>query len=186
MNNEEKILQMLTTLVDTVNQQGETLARHEEMLVKQGEMLVMHGEMLVKQGETMARHEELLVKQGEMLARHEELLVKQGETLARHEELLVKQGETLDKQGETLGKHGGQLAEMKEDICELRETAVRVAITQENIVLPRLDTLADGHKHLLKTLASDSRVEALEEDVSTLKSAFKMMSNRLAALEKAQ
>jgi len=151
MNNEEKILQMLTKLVDTVNQQGETLARHEEMLVKQGEML----------------------------ARHEELLVKQGETLARHEEMLVKQGETLDK-------HGGQLAEMKEDICELRETAVRVAITQENIVLPRLDTLADGHKHLLKTLASDSRVEALEEDVSTLKSAFKMMSNRLAALEKAQ
>ena len=179
MNNEEKILQMLTKLVDTVNQQGETLARHEEMLVKQGEMLVMHGEMLVKQGETMARHEELLVKQGEMLARHEELLVKQGETLARHEEMLVKQGETL-------AKHGGQLAEMKEDICELRETAVRVAITQENIVLPRLDTLADGHKHLLKTLASDSRVEALEEDVSTLKSAFKMMSNRLAALEKAQ
>ena len=172
MNNEEKILQMLTKLVDTVNQQGETLARHEEMLVKQGEMLV-------KQGETMARHEEMLVKQGEMLARHEELLVKQGETLARHEELLVKQGETL-------AKHGGQLAEMKEDICELRETAVRVAITQENIVLPRLDTLADGHKHLLKTLASDSRVEALEEDVSTLKSAFKMMSNRLAALEKAQ
>ncbi len=172
MNNEEKILQMLTKLVDTVNQQGETLARHEEMLVKQGEMLV-------KQGETMARHEEMLVKQGEMLARHEELLVKQGETLARHEEMLVKQGETLDK-------HGGQLAEMKEDICELRETAVRVAITQENIVLPRLDTLADGHKHLLKTLASDSRVEALEEDVSTLKSAFKMMSNRLAALEKAQ
>ena len=172
MNNEEKILQMLTKLVDTVNQQGETLARHEEMLVKQGEMLV-------KQGETMARHEEMLVKQGEMLARHEELLVKQGETLARHEEMLVKQGETL-------AKHGGQLAEMKEDICELRETAVRVAITQENIVLPRLDTLADGHKHLLKTLASDSRVEALEEDVSTLKSAFKLMSNRLAALEKAQ
>ena len=172
MNNEEKILQMLTKLVDTVNQQGETLARHEEMLVKQGEMLV-------KQGETMARHEEMLVKQGEMLARHEELLVKQGETMARHEEMLVKQGETL-------AKHGGQLAEMKEDICELRETAVRVAITQENIVLPRLDTLADGHKHLLKTLASDSRVEALEEDVSTLKSAFKMMSNRLAALEKAQ
>lgn len=123
MNNEEKILQMLTKLVDAVNQQGETLARHEE--------------------------------------------------------LLVKQGETLDK-------HGGQLAEMKEDICELRETAVRVAITQENIVLPRLDTLADGHKHLLKTLASDSRVEALEEDVSTLKSAFKLMSNRLAALEKPQ
>jgi len=56
MNNEEKILQMLTKLVDTVNQQGETLARHEEMLVKQGEMLARHEELLVKQGETLDKH----------------------------------------------------------------------------------------------------------------------------------
>ena len=87
---------------------------------------------------------------------------------------------------ETVNRQGEQLAELKVDVGELREIAVRVAITQENIILPRLDTLADGHKHLLDTLASKSRVEALEEDVSTLKSVIKSMSQRLAALEKAQ
>ena len=87
---------------------------------------------------------------------------------------------------ETVNRQGEQLAELKVDVGELRETAARVAITQENIILPRLDTLADGHKHLLNTLASKSRVEALEEDVSILKSVIKSMSQRLAALEKAQ
>lgn len=94
-------------------------------------------------------------------------------------EMLVALTETVNRQGE-------QLAELKVDVGELRETAARVAITQEDIILPRLDTLADGHKHLLNTLASKSRVEALEEDVSTLKSVIKSMSRRLAALEKAQ
>ena len=84
---------------------------------------------------------------------------------------------------ETVNRQGEQLAELKVDVGELRETAARVAITQENIILPRLDTLADGHKHLLNTLASKSRVEALEEDVSILKSVIKSMSQRLAALE---
>lgn len=94
-------------------------------------------------------------------------------------EMLVALTETVNRQGE-------QLAELKVDVGEIRETAARVAITQEDIILPRLDTLADGHKHLLNTLASKSRVEALEEDVSTLKSVIKSMSRRLAALEKAQ
>ena len=101
-------------------------------------------------------------------------------------EMLAALTETVNRQGELLAKHGEQLAELKVDVGELRETAARVAITQENIILPRLDTLADGHKHLLDTLASKSRVEALEEDVSTLKSVIKSMSQRLAALEKAQ
>lgn len=101
-------------------------------------------------------------------------------------EMLAALTETVNRQGELLAKQGEQLAELKVDVGELREIAVRIAITQENIILPRLDTLADGHKHLLDTLASKSRVEALEEDVSTLKSVIKSMSQRLAALEKAQ
>ena len=108
------------------------------------------------------------------------------EMLAALTETVNRQGELLAKQGEQLAKQGEQLAELKVDVGELRETAARVAITQENIILPRLDTLADGHKHLLNTLASKSRVEALEEDVSTLKSVIKSMSQGLAALEKAQ
>lgn len=101
-------------------------------------------------------------------------------------EMLGQVVDRLDKLETAQAKQGEQLAELKVDVGELRETAARVAITQESIIPPRLDTLADGHKHLLNTLASKSRVEALEEDVSTLKSVIKSMSQRLAALEKAQ
>ena len=116
MNNEEKILEMLTML--------------------QSEMGAMRSEMDAMRSEMDAR-----------FARLEAVQSKQGEQLA-----------------------------------EVQETVTRVAITQENIVLPRLETLADGHKHLLNTLATIARVE----EVSTIKSVVISHSERLAALEKAQ
>lgn len=94
-------------------------------------------------------------------------------------EMLAVLTETVSKQGEQLAKQGEQLAEMQ-------KTLTRVAITQENIVLPRLETLAEGHKHLLETLAPKARVEKLEDEVSTIKSVLISHSERLAALEKAQ
>lgn len=108
-----------------------------------------------------------------------ELLEKQGETLKRHEELLEKQREILEKHGEVLKR-------LQEDQSEMRETLTRVAITQENVVLPRLSLLAEGHKALLETLAPKNRVEALEDDIALLKSVIKSMSQRLNDLEKAQ
>ena len=102
--------------------------------------------------------------------------------LSMLEELTAKVDRLESGQAELRGAQ----AEMRSDLAEMRETLTRVAVTQENIVLPRLDTLAEGHKHLLDTLASKSRVEALEDDVSTLKTVVKSMSQRLAALEKAQ
>ena len=100
--------------------------------------------------------------------------------------ILEKQGEMLEKLTGKVDRLEAAQGEMRSDMSQMQETLTRVAITQENIILPRLDTLADGHKHLLDTLASKSRVEALEEDVSTLKSVVKSMSQRLTALEKAQ
>lgn len=46
-----------------------------------------------------------------------------------------------------------ELAPIKEDISDLRTTVTRVAVTQENIVLPQLKLLAEGHETLLNTLA---------------------------------
>ena len=87
---------------------------------------------------------------------------------------------------ELLEKHGEMLKRLQEDQSEIRETLTRVAITQENVVLPRLSLLAEGHKTLLETLAPRNRVEALEDDVALLKSIIKSMSQRLNDLEKAQ
>lgn len=79
-----------------------------------------------------------------------------------------------------------QLGQMKEDISDLRTTVTRMAVTQENIVIPQIKLLAEGHETLLNTLARKDRVEALEADVSLLKTALTSMSLRIAELEKAE
>ena len=87
---------------------------------------------------------------------------------------------------ELLEKHGEMLKRLQEDQSEIRETLTRVAITQENVVLPRLSLLAEGHKTLLETLAPRNRVEALEDDVSFMKTVIKALSQEIAELKKAQ
>ena len=80
----------------------------------------------------------------------------------------------------------GRIDQMQEDLSDLRATVTRVAITQENTVIPQLKLLAEGHETLLNTLARKDRVEALEDDVALLKTAIKAMSQRIAELEQAQ
>jgi len=83
--------------------------------------------------------------------------------------------------------------EMRADISDLksnqeimRADLTKVMVTQENVVIPQLKTLAEGHMTLLETLAPKSRVEALEEDVSILKVAVKALTSEMAELKKAQ
>lgn len=69
-----------------------------------------------------------------------------------------------------LGKMEDVQGKMQEDLSDLRQTVTRVAITQENVVLPQLRLLAEGQQTLLDTLAPKDRVEALEGDVSLIQS----------------
>lgn len=80
---------------------------------------------------------------------------------------------------QTLEKHG----EMLEEMSALLQ---KVAVTQEAVVLPRLDLLAEGHQNLLDTLAPKPRVEALEEEVDTLKTMVRLLTHDVAELKKAQ
>ena len=78
---------------------------------------------------------------------------------------------------------------MRGDIAQLQETLTRVAVTQEGVVLPRIQLALEGHTAItekLETLAPKERVEVLEDRVVTLETVVKSMSKRLAALEKAQ
>lgn len=78
------------------------------------------------------------------------------------------------------------ISSVQKDISDLRDTVTRVAVTQENVVLPRLQLLAEGHDTLLETLARKEQVEALKDDVATQGTAIMLVSQRVTKLEKAQ
>lgn len=94
--------------------------------------------------------------------------------------------ERLDQMDRRMDQMNGRMDQMQADLSDLRTTVTRVAVTQENTVIPQLKLLAEGHETLLNTLARKDRVEALEDDVALLKTVVKAMSQRIAELEKAQ
>ena len=142
------------------------------MLEKLTEEVGRHGDLLEKQGKLLEKHSEILEKHSEMLAKQDETLAKHGEMLARHDGTLEKLVNKVDRQGELLEEIDGR--------------SLRSAVMLENEVLPKLQLLYEGHVHLQETLAPKAQVETLEGEVVTLKSAVKMMTKRLEALEKAQ
>jgi predicted nucleic acid-binding Zn-ribbon protein len=78
------------------------------------------------------------------------------------------------------------MADMKTDISDLRDRVVKIEVTQENVVLPHLQALAEGQANLLATLAPKNRVEALEDEMAFMKSVIKALSQEVAELKKAQ
>ncbi len=115
----------------------------------------------------------------EMLEKLSEKVDRQSETLAKHTELLTRQDELLAEHSKLLAKQGKFLE-------ELDDRSLRTAAMLENDVLPRLQLLYEGQAHLRETLAPKARLEVLEDEVISLKSAIKEMMNRLDALEKVQ
>ena len=85
-----------------------------------------------------------------------------------------------------LDKVDSRLDRLEENQADMQTTLTQVAITQENIVLPRLQALYEGQQNLRDTLAPKSRVEALEDEVALLKAAVRSHSRDIAELKKAQ
>lgn len=69
---------------------------------------------------------------------------------------------------------------------DMQSALTKVALTQENVVLPQLKLLAEGHETLLETLAPKGRVEKLEEEIDLLKTVIRALSKDVADLKKAQ
>ena len=77
------------------------------------------------------------------------------------------------------------MADMKEDISELKTRVTKVEITQENMVLPKLELLAEGQTELKNQIRRMSVIDAMQDDIATLKTAVRFLSEKVAALDNA-
>ena len=100
--------------------------------------------------------------------------------------LLEKMDTRQTQSDQILAQLTSDMSDMKERMDKLDARQAKTEITLENVIVPRLDALAEGQKALMETLAPKSRVEALEEEVGMLKSVIRILSNDVAELKKAQ
>lgn len=108
------------------------------------------------------------------------------EVLKEHSEILKEHGEILKEHSEILKDHSRILQDHSETMGRMQTELTKVAITQENVVLPQLRLLAEGQQTLMDTLAPKNRVEALEDEVGFMKTVLKALSQEVAELKKAQ
>ncbi len=97
--------------------------------------------------------------------------------------------EMLTEMRSDIGQINGRLDRLEATQEEMQTTLTRVAVTQEGVVLPRLQLLYEGHDEIRKkldTLAEKSRVDALEDDVAMLKDSVKLLRMEVAELKKVQ
>ena len=104
-------------------------------------------------------------------------------------ELLEGLTKTVAQQGEQLAQQGARMGRMEERMDEMQETLTRVAVTQEGVVLPRIQLALEGHSELKReigTLASKQQVEELASDVDVIKAVVTRHSSDISELKKAQ
>lgn len=76
-------------------------------------------------------------------------------------------------------------SQMRADIEELKERTTRIEITQENVVLPRIQLLAEGHTIIQEQIKRLSVIDSMQDDIATLKTAVRFLSQKVEQLEKA-
>ena len=70
--------------------------------------------------------------------------------------------------------------------AKIKESESRMIAYFEAAIMPKFDLLADGQKTLLETMAPQSRVEALEDEVAFLKQMLRTIASEVNELKKAQ
>lgn len=158
MNNEDKIIALLEKQGVALEKQGELLAKHDVMLEHINETLERHDAMFERINDTLDKHTAILEQHSQILAEH-------SKTLASHSEMLESHGEMLEN---------------------LTTRVTKIELTQENVILPGLQALAEGQETLRQTLCSRERAERLETDVDLLKTAVRGLFRDVQELKRAQ
>ena len=114
------------------------------------------------------------------------LLEKMDTRQTQSEQILAQLTSDMSDMKERMDKLDARMNKLDDRMDKLDARQAKTEITLENVIVPRLDALAEGQKALMETLAPKSRVEALEEEVGMLKSVIRILSNDVAELKKAQ
>ena len=93
-----------------------------------------------------------------------------------------KRFDGIDKRLDGMDKRFDNLDKRVDD---LSDTVAKVAVTQENLVLPRLGTLAEGHSAINEKLIPRSRFDQMQEEIDFLKSVVKMTTQQINDLKSA-
>lgn len=78
-----------------------------------------------------------------------------------------------------------EMSDMRTEMSDMRTELTRVAVTQENVVLPRLNLLMEDHNDIKNQIKSLSAIDELKNDVSVLKLAVRTLTDELAQLKAA-
>lgn len=165
MNNEDKIIALL-------EKQGVALEKQGAALEKQGELLAKHDVMLEHINETLERHDAMFERINDTLDKHTAILEQHSQILAEHSKTLASHSEMLESHGEMLEN--------------LTTRVTKIELTQENVILPGIQALAEGQETLRQTLCSRERAERLETDVDLLKTAVRGLFRDVQELKRAQ
>ena len=149
-------------------------------------LLEKQGVALEKQGELLAKHDVMLEHINETLERHDAMFERINDTLDKHTAILEQHSQILAEHSKTLASHGEMLASHSEMLENLTTRVTKIELTQENVILPGIQALAEGQETLRQTLCSRERVERLETDVDLLKTAVRGLFRDVQELKKAQ
>ncbi len=158
MNNEEKILSIL-----------------EQMNTHIGSIDTRLGGVETRLSGVETRLDSLENRMGSMESRMDSMENRMGSLESR-----------MDSMENRVDTMQSQMNTMQNQMGAMQEILTRVSLTQENVVLPRIQLLLEGHAGLAETRATNERVAALEKEMQILKPVTEKLSLEVAKLKSAQ
>lgn len=100
-------------------------------------------------------------------------------------EILMQMQVEQQKTNDRLASLEASQAKLEASQAKLEADVTKIAVTQENVVLPQLQLLSEGHTVIQEQIKRLSVIDALQDDVATLKNAVRFISQELDQLKSA-
>ena len=104
----------------------------------------------------------------------------------------IKGGKNMNNEEKILQKLDALQAEilavkdtLQAEISTVKDDILSIKMTQENIIIPQIQLLAEGHTAIQNQIKNLSVIDALQDDVATLKNAVRYLSAEIDKLKSA-